>query len=318
MKVGYALSCEQFTPSELIDQARRARDAGFDALSISDHFHPWTDEQGNSPFVWSMIGALSQAAPELSLSTMVTCPIARINPVIIAQAAATSSLLLNGRFVFGVGTGENLNEHVWGAPWPPIKERIERLREAVALIRLLWSGKHIDFDGRYYSAVNARLYSVPDDPPPVYVSAFGSLATDLAVDIADGFVTFMPELLTKYRERGGKGIAQTAFKACFDEDESRAVETAHRLWAIEFNPGQLNQELATPRDIASAASLVTPDTVAKAFPCGPDPERHAKAITQRFDEGFDEVYVQQIGPDMDGFFDLYRSKVLPQVRESRR
>ncbi|HWD96407.1 MAG TPA: TIGR03557 family F420-dependent LLM class oxidoreductase [Acidimicrobiales bacterium] len=315
MKIGYALSSEQFSPSELLDQARRARDAGFEALSISDHFHPWNDEQGNSPFVWSMIGALSQTTPELALSTMVTCPIVRINPVILAQAAATSALLLNGSFVFGVGTGENLNEHVWGAPWPPIRERVERLREAIELMRLLWSGDNVDFEGVYYKAVNARLYSLPDKPPPVFVSAFGTLATDLAAEVGDGFVTFTPELLLRYREGGGRGSAQTAVKVCFDADEDRAKEMIHRLWRMELNPGQLNQELAVPRHIESASTLVTPEMTSKAFPCGPDPERHVAALQQRIDDGFDEIYVQQVGADMEGFFDLYSLKVLPQLKE---
>lgn len=315
MKIGYSLSSEQYTPAQLLDQARRARDAGFDALSISDHFHPWNEAQGNSSFVWSMVGALSQATPELALSTMVTCPIIRINPVILAQAAATSSVLWAGKFVFGVGTGENLNEHVWGAEWPPIRERVDRLREAIELIRLLWSGENVDFDGLYYRAVNARLYTIPNEPPPIYVSAFGSLSTDLAAEVGDGFVTFTPELLGKYHERGGHGVTQTALKVCYDADDQEAIATLHRLWSNELNPAPLNQELAVPRHIESASSLVTPEMVAKSFPCGPDPERHIHALQQRVEQGFDEAYVHQVGPDMDGFFDLYRTKVLPQVRE---
>lgn len=180
MKIGYSLSAEQFNPSELLDQAKRARDAGFEALAISDHFHPWNEARGNSAFVWSMIGALSQLTPELPVTTMVTCPIVRINPVILAQAAATSAVLLSGKFVFGVGTGENLNEHVWGAPWPPAAERIARLREAIDLMRLLWTGENIDFDGDYYRAVNARIYTLPDEPPPVYVSGLAPTSTELA------------------------------------------------------------------------------------------------------------------------------------------
>jgi G6PDH family F420-dependent oxidoreductase len=313
MKIGYSLSAEQFAPHELLDQARRARDAGFTALAISDHFHPWNEAQGNSPFVWSVIGAISQVAPELPLSTMVTCPIVRINPVILAQAAATASVLLNGRFIFGVGTGENLNEHVWGAPWPPAKERIERLREAVELMRLLWMGDNIDYVGRFYRAVNARIYTLPDEPPPVYVSGLGPLSTELAVEIGDGFVTFEPELLRSYRDGGGRGPAQTALKVCFDLDEASAVGLLHRMWAVELNPGQLNRELAQPRHIESAASLVTPEMVAQEFPCGASPDRHVAAIQQRIDEGFDEVYVQQVGTDMDGFFDLYQRSVLPML-----
>jgi len=318
LRIGYALSCEQYGVVELLDQARRARDAGFDALAISDHFHPWNDEQGNSPFVWSMIGALSQATPELDVSTMVTCPIVRIHPVILAQAAATTSLLLKGRFIFGVGTGENLNEHVWGAPWPPERERLDRLRESIELMRRLWTGENVDFEGRYYRAVNARLYTLPAVPPPVYVSAFGPVAAELAASIGDGLVTFSRDVLEQYRDAGGVGVSQTALKVCFDAEEKRAVETMHRLWAVELNPGQLNQELAQPKHLESASSLVTPEMVASKFPCGPDPDRHVTAIQQRVLEGFDEIYVQQVGPDLDGFFELYKSKILPIVRGGSR
>lgn len=315
MKVGYALSAEQFTPSELLDQARRARDAGFSSLSISDHFHPWNEAQGNSAFVWSMIGALSQVTPGLPISTMVTCPIVRISPVILAQAAATASVLTEGNFVFGVGTGENLNEHVSGDPWPPAKERLERLREAVELMRLLWTGENIDYEGRFFRAVNARIYTLPDEPPPVYISGLAPHSTELAADIGDGLVTFDPGLLELYRERGGRGVSQTALKVCYDVDEVEAVGTIHRLWAVELNPGQLNRELAQPRHLESAASLVTPEMVAAEFTCGADPDRHVTSLQQRIDAGFDEIYVQQVGPDMDGFFDFYGSRVLPRLRE---
>jgi len=311
VKIGYSLSSEQYGPRELLNQAVRARDAGFEALSISDHFHPWNDAQGNSSFVWSVLGALSQATPELPISTMVTCPILRINPVILAQAAATAAVLLQGKFVFGVGTGENLNEHVWGAPWPAAHERIARLREAIDLMRLLWTGENIDFEGEYYRAVNARLYTLPQEPPPVYVSGFAPQSTELAAEIADGFVTFTPTLLQRYRLMGGRGPTQTALKVCFDLDEVNAVGIVHRLWATELNPGQLNQELAQPRHLESAASLVTPEMVAESFTCGSSPDHHIAAIGQRIEAGYDEIYVQQVGPDLDGFFDLYRSHVLP-------
>lgn len=314
MRIGYSLSAEQFTPHELLDQARRARDAGFQALCISDHFHPWNDAQGNSPFVWTMIGAISQLVPELPVSTMVTCPIIRIHPVILAQAVATASVLMDGRFVFGVGTGENLNEHVWGAPWPPAKERLDRLREAIELMRLLWTGENVDFDGKFYRAVNARLYTLPAEPPAVFISGLGPLATKLAAQIGDGLVTFEPEMLGHYRDCGGSGVAQTALKVSYDEDEARAVGLVHRLWAVELNPGQLNRELAQPRHLEDAASLVTPEMVAALFTCGADPDRHITAVQRRIDEGFDEIYVQQVGDDMDGFFETYKQKVLPSLR----
>lgn len=315
MKFGYMLASEQFSPKELVDQARRAREAGFDALSISDHFHPWNEAQGNSPFVWAVIGALSEAVPELPVSTMVTCPILRVHPVVLAQAAATSAVMLQGRFVFGVGTGENLNEHVTGERWPPAKERMERLREAVDLMRRLWDGGNVDFEGRYFRAVNARIYTLPDAPPPVYVSGFGPIATRLAAEIGDGYVTTDANLLSVYKEAGGRGATQTIVKACVEEDERQAVEIAHRTWAMELLPGQLNQELPTPSSFEAASQLVTREQVAQKVPCGTDPERHLQALEEKVSAGFDEVYVQQVGPDMDAFFDLYATKVLPEVRQ---
>jgi G6PDH family F420-dependent oxidoreductase len=311
MKIGYSLASEQFGPQELVDQARRARDAGFSSLAISDHFHPWNEAQGNSPFVWSVIGALSEATPELPVTTFVTCPILRIHPVIVAQAVATSSAMTNGRFAFGVGTGENLNEHVFGTPWPPADERLARLREAIELMRKLWTGHHINYEGRYYRAVNARIYTPPVGDPPVLVSAFGQKSAQLAVEVGDGLVTMDPSIVETYRSQGGSGPVLSAIKACFDADETRAVDIAHRMWGMELNPGQLNRELATPAMIESAASLVPKEKVAEEMPCGPDPERHIAALRSRAETGYDEVFVQQIGPDMDGFFDMYATKVLP-------
>lgn len=317
MKIGYMLASEQFTPAELIDQARRARDAGFEALSISDHFHPWNDDQGQSAFVWSMIGALSQAVPELPVSTMVTCPTIRVHPVVLAQAAATSAVMLEGRFVFGVGSGENLNEHVTGERWPSADERMERLREAVSLIRRLWEGANVDFEGKYYRAVNARIYTLPETPPPIYVSAFGPVATRLAAEIGDGFVTMDPDLVKVYRDAGGRGTIQTAYKACYSANEREGAEIAHRMWATELLPGQLNQELPTPHTFEAAITLVEPDAVAEQIPCGPDVGRHCAALAERASAGYDEIYVQQVGPDMDGFFKLYADEVLPQVRRAK-
>jgi G6PDH family F420-dependent oxidoreductase len=166
--------------------------------------------------------------------------------------------------------------------------------------------------------VNARIYTLPEEPPPVYVSGLAPASTELASEVADGFVTFSPELLTQYRGSGGRGIVQTAMKVCFDVDEANAVGIVHRLWATELNPGQLNRELAQPRHIESAASLVTPEMVAEEFTCGSDPDRHVSSIKERIDAGYDEIYIQQVGPDMDGFFDLYGSHVLPVLRTGGR
>jgi G6PDH family F420-dependent oxidoreductase len=179
VSVGYFLSCEEFGPSELVRQARKAETAGFDRLWISDHFHPWLDEQGQSPFVWSVIGALSEAT-SLPITTAVTCPLVRIHPAVIAQAAATAAVQCEGRFTLGVGTGEALNEHVTGAQWPPPRVRLEMLEEAIEVIRKLHTGELISHRGRHYTVDNARIYTLPEHPVPIYVSAFGPDAAKLA------------------------------------------------------------------------------------------------------------------------------------------
>src|SRR3954452_7371531 len=192
MRIGYFLSCEECTPAELLAQARAAEEAGFHALWISDHYHPWTDEQGESSFVWSMIGALSQATQRLPVTTGVTCPTVRIHPAVIAQAAATAAVLLPGRFSLGVGTGEALNEHIFGDAWPSADVRLEMLEEAIEVIRELWTGKQVEHYGAHYAVENARIYTRPDEPPPILVSGFGSKSVELAARIGDGYCIVGP------------------------------------------------------------------------------------------------------------------------------
>lgn len=315
-KIGYFLSCEQYTPSQLIEQARRAEDAGFDALWISDHFHPWNDEQGQSAFVWGVIGALSQVT-SLPVSTAVTCPLIRMHPAIVAHAAATAAVQLNGRFVLGVGTGEALNEHVLGDQWPAPAVRLEMLEEAIEVIRRLHTGKKISHRGEYYDVEEARIYTVPDEPVPIYVSAFGPKAVDLAARLGDGYCTTMPdaELIKQFRDGGGGDKpVQAGTKVSWDADADKALEAAHRLWANEQLPGRLAQTLPSPRDFADAMTLVPPDKVAESVTCGSDPDKHAAQVREFIDAGADEVYVQQVGPDIDGFFTAWQRDVLPQLR----
>ncbi|MCM6776313.1 TIGR03557 family F420-dependent LLM class oxidoreductase [Nocardia sp. CDC159] len=311
--IGYFLASEQFGPNELVEQAKRAEQAGFQRLWISDHFHPWNDAQGNSPFVWGVIGALSQAV-SLPITTAVTCPIMRIHPAIIAQAAATAFLQTEGRFCLGVGSGEALNEHIFGDPWPPAPIRLEMLEEAVGLIRKLLGGKTVDHDGKYYEVQQARIYTCPDEPVPIYVSGFGPVATELAGRIGDGYCTAMPDadLVRLFRDSGGGDKpVQAGTKVCWDRDEDTALDTAHRLWANELLPGQLGQTLPRPKDFQDAMSLVPKERTRARFAVGPDPERHIRQVRQFADAGIDEIYVQQIGPDMDGFFQTYEKEVLP-------
>jgi G6PDH family F420-dependent oxidoreductase len=316
MKIGYFLSCEEFGPLDLLNQARMAEEAGFEGFWISDHYHPWNDEQGQSPFVWSVIGGLSQIT-DLPVTTAVTCPTMRIHPAVIAQAAATSAVMLEGRFRFGIGTGEALNEHIFGDAWPSADVRLEMLEEAVEVIRLLWEGGVKDHEGRHYVVENAQIYTLPDEPPPILISGFGPKAIQLAGKIGDGYVNVAPDpdMLEMFRSSGGEGKpAHGAFKVCYGDDRDECVKTAHRLWPNEALPGELAQVLPTPAHFEQATQLVTPEMISESLPCGPDPEPHRAMLRQFADAGYDEVYVQQIGPEQKQFFDFYEKEILPEFR----
>jgi G6PDH family F420-dependent oxidoreductase len=316
MRIGYFLSSEEFGPADLLDQAKRAADAGFEALWISDHFHPWMDAQGQSPFVWSTIGALSQVCP-LPVTTAVTCPTTRVHPAIVAQAAATSAVLLEGRFVLGVGTGEALNEHIYGDPWPSAGIRLEMLEEAVEVMRALWAGGFVEYRGEYYTVDNARLYTLPDEPPKVYVSGFGPQSIDLAAQIGDGYVCTKPDasMVERFRAKGG-GDKPTAagLKVCFADSADEGLQIAHERWANEALPGELAQVLPSPKHFEQASQLVTTEMTAQTHACGPDPDKHLEMIQKFVDAGYDEIYVNNIGPNWPGFFKLYAKEILPRLR----
>jgi G6PDH family F420-dependent oxidoreductase len=314
MKIGYFLACEEFGPHELVAQARAAEAAGFHALWISDHFHPWNDAQGHSPLVWGMIGALSEAT-SLAVTTAVTCPTVRIHPAIIAQAAATAAVQLNGRFGLGVGSGEALNEHILGDAWPETNERLDMLEEAIAVMRRLWEGKTISHRGRHYAVDRARIYTLPEQPSPVLVSGFGPKAIELAARIGDGFVTTMPDpdSIKAFHDQGGAGKpVQAGTKVCYGSDAAEAVRTVHRIWPNESLPGELAQILPTPTHFEQASELVTEEMIAESVPCGPDLDRHVAALQEFADAGVDELFVQQIGGGHDAFFDAYAREVLPK------
>ncbi|CAL9401916.1 MULTISPECIES: LLM class F420-dependent oxidoreductase [Streptomyces] len=312
---GYFLAAEEHDPAALIEQARMAEQAGFQALWISDHYHPWNDEQGQSAFVWSVIGALSQAV-SLPVETAVTCPTVRIHPAVLAQAAATSAVLTEGRFRLGVGTGEALNEHILGDRWPPVRVRLEMLEEAVEVMRRLFTGEEVSHHGKHYTVENARLYTVPDEPVPIDISAFGPKALSLASRVGDGFITMTPdqEMVTRFREGGGgtKPVSGGT-KVCYGTDRDACVRTVHRLWYNELLPGEMGQVLPSPRHFEQLHELVTEDMVREKVVCGDDVDQHVSTLRAFADAGFDRVYVNQIGPDQRGFFDFYRTKVLPQL-----
>jgi coenzyme F420-dependent glucose-6-phosphate dehydrogenase len=321
MELGFSLSSEEFGPRALVDQARRAEDAGFGFALVSDHFHPWIDAQGESPFVWTVIGGIATATRRLRLGTGVTCPLIRLHPAIVAQAAATSAAMMPGRFFLGVGTGENLNEHVVGEGWPSADVRLEMLEEAVQVMRELWTGEMVSHHGPYFMVEDARLYTRPPEPPPVMVAASAPRATDLAARIGDGLIGTAPDraLCQRFIEKAGGAKPRFGqLTVCWAADEAEARRTAHRLWPTAALVGDLNQELPLPKHFAQAAKLVTEERVAQEVVCGPDVERHVRAIQEYVDAGFDHVYVHQIGPDQEGFFRFYQREVLPRFRGETR
>ncbi len=319
MELGYSLSGEEHRPLDLVRHAKKAEDAGFPFALISDHFHPWIDRQGQSPFVWSVIGGIAGATERLELGTGVTCPLIRIHPAIVAQAAATAAAMLPGRFFLGVGTGENLNEHVLGDRWPPAAMRLQMLEEAIELMRKLWTGEQTTFRGDHYTVENARIYTLPDAPIPVYVAASAPKAAGLAGKIGDGLVSTAPdaEIVTCYAEAGGEGLKIGQLTVCWAESEKEGVETALDMWPNAGLRGPLSQELALPSDFEAAADMVDEEAIAEAVVCGPDPERHLEAINAFHSAGFDRVYVHQVGPDQDGFFHFYEESVLPEIGISK-
>ena len=313
-QLGYTLASEEHGPAELVTYAQRAERVGFDFLSASDHYHPWTAEQGNAPFVWNVLGAVAAATDGIDLGVGVTCPTMRIHPAIIAQAAATTQVMSTGEFYFGVGTGENLNEHVLGDRWPEHGVRLDMLEEAVDIMRSLWDGGQQSHHGEHFTVENARLFTLPDSSPPVIASAFGEIAARSVADWADGFWTVGPqgELLDAYREAGGEGPAFAQLSVCYAETEAEAVDTAIEQWPNTLLPGELAQELPTPAHVEQACQLVDREDMREApLLTDPEPEAHIELIQETFDQGFDHVYVHQVGPDQAALFDCYESAVLP-------
>jgi G6PDH family F420-dependent oxidoreductase len=313
--IGYALSSEEHAPPDLVRNAQRAEEAGFSFALISDHFHPWVDRQGHSPFVWGVLGAIAQATDRLVVGTGVTCPTIRIHPAIIAHAAATAGSLMPGRFFLGVGTGENLNEHVLGDAWPEWDVRAEMLEEAIEVIRTLWRGEVTSHRGRYYTVQNARLYTLPAQPLRIHVAASGERMAALAGRIGDGFIGTGPDraILEAYTEAGGDGPRFGQVTVCWAASEREARRTAHAYWPTAAIRGEASQELPNPAHFEQLAGMVSEEQVAEAITCGPDPEVHLAGIRKFIDAGYDHVYLHQVGPDQEGFIDFARRELLPRL-----
>lgn len=317
VELGYTLSSEEFRPKELIRDAAKAEELGFTFALISDHFHPWLDSEGQSPFVWTTLGGVANATSKLRVGTGVTCPLIRYHPVLIAQAAATAGDLFEGRFFLGLGTGEALNEHITGQHWPPVSVRQEMLREAVGLIRELWTGEYVTREGKHYVVENARIYTLPEKPVEIALAASGKESAKLAGELGDALVSTAPKAETVEAFDAAGGISRPRYgqmTVCWGEDVEAAKQLALKQWGYTALPGQLSQELALPVYFEQAMKAVTPEMVAESIVCGPDPESYRKKIQSYADAGFTHVYLHQVGPDQDGFFSFASRELLPAFK----
>jgi len=316
--LGYTLSSEEHPPDALVANAVRAEELGFDFLSISDHYHPWIGEQGHSPFVWSVLGAIAHGTELVRVGTGVTCPIMRIHPAVLAQAVATTSLLFEGRFFFGVGSGEALNEHIVGQRWPSAPVRLEMLEEAVVIMRALFDGESISYRGEFYEVENAKLFDSPDSPVPIIVSGFGEEAAKLAGRIGDGFWGNAPDadLVGAFEKAGGAGPRYAQLNLCWAANEPDARKTVHRVWPTSAVPGQLSQDLPTWTHFEQAIENVSEDDATASTPCGPDiVDDLLGSVAKYVDAGYTHLYFHQIGPDQQGFLRFWESELGPALRE---
>jgi len=312
-RLGLALSSEQFAPTAPVDKARRAEEAGFEFALLSDHYHPWIAEQGHSPFAWSVLGGIARETDDLEVGTGVTCPTIRIHPAIVAQAAATTAAMMDGRFFLGVGTGENLNEHVLGDRWPEHAVRMEMLEEAVAVVRKLWTGKEVSHRGEHYTVENARLFTLPEEPPPICVSAYGPRMAESAAEIGDGFWASGPQgTVETWADHGGEGPRFCQLTACVADSEAKAVATIHEQWPNTALPGELSSVLPTPAHFEQAVETVSEADIAEGSAItAQDADTHIENVQDAVDAGYDHVYVHQVGDDQASMLEFYRDEVLP-------
>ncbi len=317
IRFGYKLMSEEHGPRELVANAAKAEAAGFDFVSTSDHFHPWLEAQGHSPFAWSVLGAIAHATERVGITTGLTCPIIRYHPAIIAQAAATVALLSNNRFTLAIGAGERLNEHVTGARWPSVPERHEMLAEAVDIFKLLWSGGVHTHKGAHFEINHARLYDTPEKPIPIIVGVSGDSGLKLAAAKADGIMATEPKkaLTEGYRLRSPKpGPCYSEVALAYAPSEKKGLALAKERFSFSALDWPVNSELPNVDGFEAATKFIKPEDLADLIPAGPDPEKHVAAIRKHIDAGFDHVVLVSIGPDQAGFVKFFKNELLPRLK----
>lgn len=318
IEIGYALSSEEHPVDALIKNASHAEDVGFSFSLISDHYHPWISAQGESPFVWAVLGGIATQTTRLKVGTGVTCPIMRIHPAVIAQAAATVSAMMPGRFFLGLGTGEYLNEHIFGDPWPDVDARQEMLEETIDIIRQLWEGEEITFEGTYFSVSEARIYTLPKGPTPIYLAASGPETAEIAGSISDGLITTNPKgnLVRSFSANGGKGkpaIAQ--MKVAWATNRESARRVVEKWWPTSTLSGRLKVDLPTPGHFEDVVAAMDRPAVSDDIVLGPKVDDYLDAIQKISEAGYNHVYIHQVGPDQADFFDFFKTKLRPELEQ---
>jgi len=316
---GYTAMGEQAPAKQLVTDLVAAELAGFDFSVTSDHFSPWIEEQGHSPNAWVVLGAAAQATEALPLMTFVTCPTFRYHPAVVAQQAATLSMLSSGRFTLGLGAGENLNEHVIGGGWPMARVRQERLAEAAEIIRALFAGDYVNFSGRHFQIERARLYHLPGTAPPIGIAASGPGSATLAASHGDALIATSPDggLVAEFDAAAGGGKPKYGqLPVCYDRDETAARARARELWRWAVAGWPVTAELPDPRAFDAASGTVREEDVAALLPCGPDVGSYVKAAREWIDAGFTHLALVQVGGgNQRDFIAWAAAELLPALRE---
>lgn len=317
MQIGFKLFAEAYTPQEMVRQAVRAEEAGFDFVEISDHYHPWLESHGHSGFAWSILAAIAMRTERIGLATGVTCPTIRYHPAIIAQAAATTALLSEGRFTLGVGSGEQLSEHVTGHPWPVVGVRHVMLREALEIIRLLRTGGYRTYRGTHLSVEEARVFDLPETLPDIVVAAGGPKAARIAGELGDGLFATEPrtDLIDAYTAAGGTGSRWAEVPLAYAGTVDAALESAHRLFRFGPTGWKIQAELPNVRNFEAATAFVRQEDMADAFGAGPDVEAHVATVQGFADAGYDRLALISAGPDVDEFFTFYEEQLAGRLRD---
>lgn len=320
---GYTLMTEQSGPRELVRYAVAAEEAGFDFEVSSDHYSPWLTEQGHAPYAWTVLGAVAQATSRVGLMTYVTCPTMRYHPAVVAQKSATLQILAEGRFTLGLGSGENLNEHVVGEGWPAIQDRQEMLREAVEIIRALHTGELVDHRGEYYQVDSARVWDVPDEGVDLGLAVAGDRAIEALAPLGDHLIGVEPEsslvegwnAVDGAKKIGSEARAIGQIPICWDPDEDTAIKKAHEQFRWFGGGWQVNADLPTPAGFSGATQFVRPEDVAGSIPCGPDLDKIVEAVSAYWKGGFTDIAIVQIGDEgQDRFLQEAAGPLLEKLR----